>query len=124
MQTLRTRQEAEAALVGKIQELSLRQFLLKNLERDPSGAFRWRINLDAIHNNYEEILTGLETNRTFEKPTLFIKGGSSGYIQEGDTVTIREIFPQAQIVTIPGAGHWVQAEAPQEFARIVRDFLA
>jgi len=124
VQTLRTRQEAEAALAGKIPELSLRQFLLKNLERAPSGTFRWRINLDAIHNNYEEILTGLETNRTFEKPTLFIKGGSSGYIQEGDTVTIREIFPQAQIVTIPGAGHWVHAEAPQEFARIVRDFLA
>ena len=124
VQTLRTRQEAEAALARKIQELSLRQFLLKNLERDPAGAFRWRINLAAIHNNYEEILKGLETSRTFEKPTLFIKGGSSGYIQEGDTATLRAIFPQAQIVIIPGAGHWVHAEAPQEFARIVRDFLA
>jgi esterase len=124
VKVLRTRQEADAALAGKVPEVAVRQFLLKNLERNTAGTFKWRINLDAIHTNYEEILKGLETNRTFEKPTLVIKGGCSGYIQEGDTATLREIFPQAQIIAIPGAGHWVHAEAPQEFARIVRNFLA
>jgi pimeloyl-ACP methyl ester carboxylesterase len=124
LQTLRTRQEAAALLAEKISEVSVRQFLLKNLERETSGAFRWRINLDAIHNNYDEILKGLETNRQFEKPTLFVKGGSSGYIQEGDAASIKAVFPQSQIIAIPGAGHWVHAEAPQEFVRVVLEFLA
>jgi esterase len=124
LQALRTRQEADAALAEKVQDSSLRQFLLKNLERDASGAFRWRLNLDAIYNNYAEMLKEPQTKSKFDKPTLFIKGGASGYIQEEDKDTIRALFPLAQLVTIPGAGHWVHAEAPQKFAKIVLDFLA
>jgi pimeloyl-ACP methyl ester carboxylesterase len=123
VQSLRTRQEADAALTQYLQDASLRQFLLKNLEKEASGSFQWRINLDVISDNYDEILKGLETSRPFEKPTLFIKGERSGYIQEEDMATIREIFPQAQLVSIPGAGHWVHVEAPQEFSRIVLNFL-
>jgi esterase len=54
---------------------------------------------------------------------LFIKGSDSGYIKENDFVAIRKIFPHAQLTTIPGTGHWLHAEAPREFARIVIEFL-
>lgn len=123
VQTLRTRQEADATLARTIPDLTLRQFLLKNLERDVSGAFRWRINLEVIHNNYAEVLKGLEESGQFQHPTLFIRGENSGYIRAEDMSTIKTIFPQAQMVTIPDTGHWVHAEAPQEFARIVLNFL-
>lgn len=121
--TLRSRQEADAALAQHLPDLALRQFLLKNLERSESGAFRWRINLDGIRDNYHEMLKGFEMAGTFAKPTLFIKGVDSDYIKESDFVTIREIFPRAQLAAIPGTGHWVHAEAPQEFARIAIEFL-
>ena len=32
--------------------------------------------------------------------------------------------PHARKVVIPGAGHMVNMEKPQEFDRVVRDFLA
>jgi pimeloyl-ACP methyl ester carboxylesterase len=121
--TLRSRQAADAALAQHLPDLALRQFLLKNLERTESGAFRWRINLDGLRDNYHEMLKGFDLTGTFLKSTLFIKGSDSGYIKENDFVTMREIFPRAQLVTIPGTGHWVHAEAPQEFARIVIEFL-
>ena len=121
--TLRSRQDADAALARYLPDLALRQFLLKNLERDQSGTFRWRINLDGIRANYHEMLKSFEFTRMFTKPTLFIKGADSGYIEDNDLVTIREIFPHAQVVAIPGTGHWVHAEAPREFARIVMEFL-
>ncbi len=120
---IRTRQEADAALAPHLPDLSLRQFLLKNLERHDSGSFRWRINLDGIHRNYHEMLKTFTASGTFAKPTLFIRGEDSGYIRDNDLVTIGEIFPAAQFTTISKAGHWVHAEAPQEFARIVMDFL-
>jgi len=124
LSALHSRQAADIALAKHLPDLSLRQFLLKNLERDASGSFRWRMNLDGIYKNYLEMLKQEKMSGTFPKPTLFIKGGNSAYIQERDIVTIREIFPQARLVSIPKTGHWVHAEAPQEFARIVLDFLA
>ena len=121
--TLRNRQEAEAGLTPHLPDLSLRQFLLKNLEREDSGSFRWRINLDGIHRNYHEMLKTFAVNGQFLKPALFIRGANSGYIHDNDLVTIREIFPAAQLTTTPNSGHWVHAEAPQEFTRIVSGFL-
>ena len=122
--TLRSRQEAEAGLAPHLPDLALRQFLLKNLEREDSGTFRWRINLDGIHRNYHEMLKTFTANGKFPKPTLFIRGENSGYIRDSDLITIREIFPAAQLTTIPNTGHWVHAEAPREFAQAVLHFLA
>lgn len=122
--SLHTRQEAEAALALRIPDQVLRQFLLKNLQRDASGSFHWRIALEAIHQNYEELLKGIEASRPFIKPTLFIRGEISDYIRDQDAIALLSVFPHAQIATIPGAGHWLHAEAPQEFARVVTDFLA
>jgi pimeloyl-ACP methyl ester carboxylesterase len=122
--TLRSRQEADAALAQYLPDLVLRQFLLKNLERGQSGAFRWRINLDGIRDNYHEVLKGFDLAGRFPKPALFVRGADSDYVKDNDLATIKEIFPHAEFVTIPGTGHWVHAEAPQEFARIVTEFLA
>lgn len=121
--TLRSRQDADAALAQYLPDLALRQFLLKNLERTEIGTFRWRINLDAIHDSYHEMLKGCDVTGTYTKPTLFIRGENSDYIKNSDLTSIRAVFPHAQLVTIPGTGHWVHAEAPQEFARIVMEFL-
>jgi len=123
-QDFRSRQEADAALAKHLPDLALRQFLLKNLERTATGGFRWRINLEAIHTNYPKILKSVEGPGQFPHPTLFIKGGNSQYIDSADMPTIRTIFPQAQLVTIPDAGHWLHAEAPQAFAELVLNFLA
>lgn len=124
LSTLRTRQAADIALAKTIQDTSLRQFLLKNLDRDAAGEFRWRIALDALYTNYREILKGLETRRKFAKPTLFIRGGNSDSIRDEDLATIETLFPHAQLITIPRVGHWVHAEAPQEFVARVLDFLS
>jgi pimeloyl-ACP methyl ester carboxylesterase len=124
VQHFRSRQEADGALAKHLPDLALRQFLLKNLEREATGGFRWRINLAAIHKHYPEMLKGLEGDGQFQRPTLFIRGGNSEYIQLEDLPTIKAIFPHAQLVTIPHTGHWVHAEAPQEFARVVMNFLA
>jgi esterase len=124
LSTLRSRQEADAVMTETIPDLALRQFLLKNLEREDTGSFRWRIGLEEIHTNYAEMIRALDWNqRQFAQPTLFIRGANSDYIKDTDMVMITSIFPQAQFTNIPHAGHWVHAEKPQEFARIALNFL-
>ena len=108
--------------VAFLPDLATRQFLLKNLYRNDSGGFAWRMNLYGIVNQIENI--GEESHgKTFLKPTLFIKGQNSTYIQEKDQKQMFELFPNAQLRTLKGAGHWVQAEKPKEFVEEVLGFL-
>jgi esterase len=101
----------------------LRRFLLKSAGRDDSGGFFWKMNLPAIAANYSRLCTAAGEGRPFTGPTLFIRGGKSDYISLADEVEIRRQFPAAVIKTIPAAGHWVHADAAEEFARLVLDFL-
>ncbi|MBI3578291.1 MAG: alpha/beta fold hydrolase [Ignavibacteriales bacterium] len=122
LQTVASRQEVDNLLAKKIPSTATRQFLMKNLARDESGAFRWKMNLDAIVKNYPDITTGIETQAIFNKPTLFVKSNRSGYVEENDVPLIKRLFPQAEIIGLD-VGHWVHAEAPQEFLRIAMEFL-
>ena len=120
----KTRQEADTALAKTISDVALRQFLLKSLERDASGTFRWRLGLNEIHQNYPELIKAIEwSGQPCVQPTLFIRGARSDYLKDSDLTTINKLFPHAQTVTIPNAGHWVHAEEPQEFARTALAFL-
>jgi esterase len=117
------RMEIDIALRKAIPDHSVRQFLLKNLVRNDAGVFAWRINLEGIARNYGEIIKSLHQNNCFGKPALFLKGENSNYIQQEDLPLITRFFPQARLVTVPNAGHWVQADAPAQFLTIVLSFL-
>jgi len=40
-----------------------------------------------------------------------------------DHEEIRRIFPAAEFETVPGAGHWVHADKPNELLGIMKDFI-
>jgi esterase len=115
--------DVDAALAAKVSSESLRQFLLKNLARDENGRLRWKIHLAAIDRNYDKLGRGVAPERTFDKPTLFIRGARSNYIEDDDAPLIRQMFPQAEIATLPEAGHWIHVDAPEEFFQTVVNFL-
>jgi esterase len=115
--------DVDAALAENISDKSLRQFLLKNLARDQDGRLLWKIHLAAIDRNYDKLGRGITSERTFDKPTLFIRGSRSNYIEDDDAPLIRQIFPQAEIATLPEAGHWVHVDGPEQFFQAVLNFL-
>lgn len=118
-----SRKDAEAFLESRIEEVGVRQFLLKNLSREKSEGFRWKMNLPVIYEKYNEILVPIEASAPFPNETLFIRGGQSNYIRDEDIPSIKTKFPAATVETIAGAGHWVHAEAPDDFLKVVRTFL-
>ncbi len=120
---IKSRNEAEEAMSAHIQEADVRQFLLKNLYRNEEGSFAWRIHLPVMEKAVENIGQSLPENSKISTPTLFVKGADSRYISDKDEAEIREIFPNSALVTIAGAGHWVQAEKPEDFAAAVLKFL-
>ena len=144
LSSIQSRNEAEAILAEYVDEADVRQFLLKNLSRDSEGRFIWKINLAAIEQHIEEIGAGMQYEGIFDhsrrrppyhgigagmqyegifdKSTLFVKGAKSNYFKPGDDQLITNYFPQAKIETL-NTGHWVQAEDPKGFIKMVFDFI-
>jgi pimeloyl-ACP methyl ester carboxylesterase len=123
LQSFQTRSQMEDALAADIPSLHLRRFLLKNLGRNDDGSFRWKLNLRGVAENYSRLGEVLSAQNHFEKATLFIRGGKSDYIATADELEIKRLFPASQIQTIATANHWVHADAPDEFVRLVLEFL-
>jgi pimeloyl-ACP methyl ester carboxylesterase len=116
--------DAEKILYEKIPDFNTRQFILKNLARGADGTYAWKFNLHSLFANYEtEILAPVNYNQSFSKPVVFLRGENSGYITDADFNTLLKPFPEAKLITIKGAGHWVHADKPAAFIHEVQQFL-
>jgi len=105
-------------------ELGVRQFLLKSLYWREKGSLDWRFNLSVIAREIQKVGEALAPNAYYDAPTLFLRGGDSWYIKDEDMDEIEMHFPQAELITIPNAGHWLHAQQPQLFFEEVSEFLA
>jgi pimeloyl-ACP methyl ester carboxylesterase len=122
--TLESRKQAEDYISARITDRPTVQFLMKNLSRDEqTGHFEWKMNLPVITKFYQDILSPPTNHSTYVGPTLFVRGGNSSYVTDADIPDIRRHFPAMQLVTVPAAGHWVHAEAPQALLTHLIDFL-
>jgi pimeloyl-ACP methyl ester carboxylesterase len=45
------------------------------------------------------------------------------YYRPEDHEEIKRLFPAAKFVTIPGAGHWVHADKPNELLLVTKEFI-
>ena len=97
-------------------------FFVKEFERTGfRGALNWYRNLDR---NWE--LTPFSIEAKIHQPSLFIAGKSDAvitmYREEFDR--LEENLPNLkQKVLVPGAGHWLQQERPQEVNKLLVEFL-
>lgn len=123
LESIASRNEAEKFLRDFILDEPTRKFVLTNLVRRPEGGFRWRLNLPAIEANYDALRVMPAHVGHFEKPTLFVKGAESAYIQASHKAEILSLFPGSDVKIIMGAGHWLHADKPQVFKKIAMDFL-
>lgn len=121
---IKERSEAEQILRRYLgQDEATIQFLMKNLNRMPEGGFEWKANMPVIIDHYEVILERIHSDIPFDKPVLFIRGALSGSLKDEDWTEIKRLFPQAQLITIPNAGHWVHADQPEALINALRTFM-
>ncbi|MFP4691132.1 MAG: alpha/beta fold hydrolase [Bacteroidales bacterium] len=115
-----SRHEVTEALREAIPNARLRQFLKKNLYWKDRSTLGWRINLEVVRDNLEEVFRSIDSAQTFDKPVLFIRGANSDYVIDEDIPLIYQLFPKAEITTIEDASHWLHAEQPEAFVEAVR----
>lgn len=124
------RKRVENFLNERIDRIEIVQFLLKNAHRNKeTNQFEWRLNVPVLYDNLDEIISGVNGRwfkdrlSIYNYPILFIKGANSNYILPEDFDLIRRIYPESEIVEIPGASHWLHAEQPDLFMKAVWNFL-
>ncbi len=100
------------------------QFLAKSLVSVEPKGWRWKLNLDALANEYDEIWKPLAGGRTWNGRAFFLYGAASDYFQPGDKELAEAFFPNAEFEAVEGAGHWLHAEKPAEVLRALNAWLA
>ena len=89
------------------------------------GGLNWyRVRTSGRFNAELELFSG----RTIDVPSTFISGASDWGIHQGPGALERmqkvACTNMKEIHLIPGAGHWVQQEKPDEVNRLLLEFLA
>ncbi len=102
----------------------VRQFLLKNLYWESKESLGWRFNLPVLARSVRGETAGLPPQAQYDGPVLFVRGGRSAYLPDEALPQLHEHFPQAQLKTLPEAGHWLHAEQPQAFYELIQAFLS
>ena len=121
---IKTRNEADQQLSNWVPALEERQFLLKNLARNDSSHFEWKMNLEVIRREIDQVGKPLHAGSKSDATSLFIYGGNSNYVVPDDIADIKAVFPNASFKRIEGSGHWVHAEQPENFLEAVEIFLS
>lgn len=123
LNTITSRDEVDSQLAQRIPDVGTRLFLMKSLHRVDKNTFGWRFNLDVLAHCQEMIGSHDAIETPIQVPTLFIRGGDSGYVLDSDRVGIDYAFAKAELSTIPNAGHWLHAQEPDLFYNNVNEFL-
>jgi pimeloyl-ACP methyl ester carboxylesterase len=120
-----SRKAAANHLEQFVADMGTRQFLLKNLYWVTDGQLGLRPNIAILKNATEAIGAVIASENQFTKPSLFLFGEKSNYINpKNDTTMILDSFPIAELTEIKNAGHWVHAEQPQYFFETLMQWLA
>ena len=113
-----------------IKDESRRQWVTMNLiSRSINGIeeYDWNFNLKVLKECFRSHLILLPQDvlksNIFSKSTLFIGSPISNYIPQDSHDEIKKYFPLAEFIYVPGASHWIQADKPKEFLKIVLQFL-
>jgi len=121
LEGITARSQVELILSDFIESMGVRQFLLKNLYWKEKGELAWRVNFVVLEKAMPEILSALPYKEVLI-PSLFIRGELSNYIEDNDIQELESFFSDMSLKTIKNAGHWVHADAPEEFTNSVLEF--
>jgi pimeloyl-ACP methyl ester carboxylesterase len=122
---VKKREDIDAQLEVYIKSSRIRNFLMKSIKRERDNSFSWKINIPVLIKELPSMLEGVgyTAQGISGFPVLFIKGENSDYISDEDIPAIKNLFPGAEFITIPDAGHWLHAERPELVIKTLREFL-
>ncbi|KAG1473001.1 hypothetical protein G6F56_001207 [Rhizopus delemar] len=116
--------EADAILAQYEKDQGIRMFLLTNMKRSSEGVQKFRVPYQILGDSLENISDFSATGQ-YDRPTLFIAGGSSPYSTPfiEQKKEIENLFPNSTLEIIEKTGHWVHAERPDAVLKLITSFV-
>nr|CDS33502.1 abhydrolase domain containing protein 11 [Hymenolepis microstoma] len=103
-----------------------RSFILTNL-CETNGEPGWSVNIQILHKNLRELVgfpySQDDNSVSYKDSALFISGEKSAFLQPDQMPYVFHFFPNAKRTEIPGAGHFVNADAPTVLTDTITDFI-
>jgi pimeloyl-ACP methyl ester carboxylesterase len=110
-------------------ERSVRRSVLYNARPLPDGRWAWRADRrppaeggDRMAPIFADLPRYWDDVARLACPTMVVLGGRSPIVQPEDVARYRRLVPGIEIVTVPGSGHNVQGDAPDELASLINEF--
>ena len=120
---IKSRKIVDAHLSKYISDQRVRQFLLKNLYWVDKESLGLKLNIEVLFEFKDKLSIKLEKEINFDKPSLFLYGDSSTYVDELDFPLLYSNFSNIKIIKVPSSGHWVHADNPSFFIDKTINFL-
>lgn len=121
------RRDADALLAKHVDARPIRLFLATNLERTTDNGqpvMGLRVGLEQIIKGYPDIVTVPAGDQRYDGPCLVLRGANSDYVSDAMLPALKQVLPNARVVTLKEAGHWLHADQPQVFQQAVGSFVA
>lgn len=111
----KNREEIKNHIINKIPNFKELDLVMKNIRLNLDKKYEWKLNLDALMNNIDNLANFPEIDKVSSTNTLFLRGDKSDHILPKHYDKIYNFFPNAIIQTISNAGHWVQVDNFNDF---------
>jgi pimeloyl-ACP methyl ester carboxylesterase len=128
---VQSRESVLQLLAALLPDDSLRLFVQSNMIWN-DRQLRWNFNLDVLRNNVVHVAgfscpwgdaAGRLRTSEYQGPALVLKGENSHFVQPEHHSETTAHFPNVQVRSIGGAGHWLHIDRPQESAQAVAEFI-
>ncbi|MFJ6094953.1 alpha/beta fold hydrolase [Williamsia muralis] len=112
--------ELTAAAAPGRSRSSIRRGVIHNTRELDDGRVQWR---------YDKMRESIEPGPLWDAlsastiPLTLVRGGASAFVTDTDAAEIVRRRPGSEVISVPGAGHSVQSDAPLELAAIIRSTL-
>ena len=117
------RADVDRALRAAVPDAGMRSFVLQNLLLDPTGGYRWRVNLPALQASLPAFAAFPGDTGASAVEAHFVRGETSRYVLPEHHAAIARLFPRGRLHTVAGAGHWIHADRPAEFVALLGQLL-
>lgn len=102
----------------------LAEYFYANMHELSEGGFSWKFSVEGV---LASVRAGEERERWSEwaglrVKTLLVRGENSPELSPSMFERMLRENPLTQGTVVPGAGHWVHADQPTEFVRILREW--
>lgn len=85
--------------------------------------FDWKMLTAIVHQLLHPDPSWWNDLPTITTPTLIIGGGSTSHVPQEKLTEVAQLIPDCRLATIEGAGHGVHQNRPEEYKKLLQEFL-